>query len=263
MAGHFVGVVGVIYAVLVAFVVVTAWQARARAEDLMIQEQHSVDYLFHLDDAYPSEQATIIRYLLRDYAVNTYAEWNQMERGLPLCTDISESDIDCFQSSGAISKRANLLAHCVEELSVNLSSLKTWQRLRSNEVIYQQGMMAVQVILESRAERRLRYGERTLQSILWTAFFFGALLLAAMTYFVSGQRRFDQLVRTCALFGMVGMMSAIALVFDRPYSGKTHVDGSGWATMVAHFDRDLKEEGARYPGLPDRCRKETADDSPL
>jgi hypothetical protein len=44
--------VGVIYAVLVAFVVVTAWQTNDHAKDLTMQEQHEVDDMFHLYAAF-------------------------------------------------------------------------------------------------------------------------------------------------------------------------------------------------------------------
>jgi hypothetical protein len=62
IANHFIGVVGVIYAVLIGFLVVTAWAGRDHAIQLTIQEQRSVDDLFHLMTAYPGETATTIRW---------------------------------------------------------------------------------------------------------------------------------------------------------------------------------------------------------
>lgn len=258
IAPHFFAVVGVIYAVLVAFVVVTAWQVRARAEDLMIQEQHSVDYLFHLNEAVNSSRARHLQFLLRDYAVYTLAEWGQMQRGERICRDISESDIACFGSEGAVSKRANFLAHCITMLTVSLPTAQSHERMdfaaqQRNNALYTQSLRVLQVILESRAERRLRYNERTLQPILWTAFLLGALLLAGMTYFVLGQSFGGQCLRTCALFGMVGMMSAIAVVFDRPFAGTTHVEGSEWGQMVTHFNRDLSYASSAH--LLDNCEE--------
>ena len=204
IAPHFFAVVGVIYAVLVAFVVVTAWQVRARAEDLMIQEQHSVDYLFHLNEAVKSSRARDLQFFLRDYAVYTLAEWGQMQRGEQICRDISESDIACFGSEGAVSKRANLLVHCMTVLTVDIPTAQSYERVdlaaqQRNDALYTQSLRVLQVILESRGERRLRYNERTLQPILWTAFLLGALLLAGMTYFVRGQSFGGQSLRTCTL----------------------------------------------------------------
>ncbi|MBV9719259.1 MAG: hypothetical protein JOZ77_08060 [Candidatus Eremiobacteraeota bacterium] len=267
IAPHFFAVVGVIYAVLVAFVVVTAWQVRARAEELMIGEQHSVDYLFHLNGSLDVPNARQLQFLLRDYAVYTSAEWGQMQLGEPICRDISESDTTCFGAEGAVSRRANILAHCITELSLKLPAEHFYQNVapklaeQQQDVLYRQSLRLLQGILENRAERRLRYSERTLQPILWTAFLLGALLLAGMTYFVRGQSFGGQLLRTCALFGMVGMMTAIAVVFDRPFAGTTHVEGIAWAQMVTHFNEDLGFK--KSPHLLDACleRRELPIDS--
>ena len=256
-ASQFFGVVGVIYAVLVAFVVVTAWQARSYAEDLTIEEQHNVDYLFHLNEAYPSENARVIRALLRDYAVNTLAEWAQMEREEPLCRDVSESDILCLDYVGAVSRRANDLAHCVADLTIGLPS-STLDRVRHESEpapwayppLYQQDLSSLEGISENRQERRVRYNEHTLQPILWEAFLLGALLLSGMSYFVPGQSARGKLVRTCALFGMVGMMTAVALVFDRPLAGTTQINGSGWTRLIRHFNHDLAEDARKHGPIP-------------
>jgi predicted PurR-regulated permease PerM len=79
LASHFIGIVGVIYAVLVAFVVVTAWQTLDHAEDLTIQEQHNIDDLFHLDGAYPGREAENIRFMLTTYTAVMHDEWKEMQ----------------------------------------------------------------------------------------------------------------------------------------------------------------------------------------
>jgi hypothetical protein len=268
IASHFFAVVGVIYAVLVGFLVATAWQARAEAVDLTIAEQHNVDYLFHLNEAYPSKDARIIRYLLRDYAVDTFAEWAQMAREESLCRDVSESDIYCFDSVGAVSKRANLLAHCIGDLTMRLLSSpldadtkKTEQSPWQYRALYQEDLTALEGISETRQERRARYKERMLQPILWSAFLLGALFLSGVSYFVSGQKARDQLVRPCALFGMMGIMTAIALVSDRPLAGTTQVDGSGWTRLIRHFNHDLSDPKQKVvpPGyFQENCDSDSA-----
>jgi hypothetical protein len=68
-----------------------------------------------------------------------------------------------------------------------------------------------------------------------------------MTYFVRGQGHRAQLVRTTALFGMMGMMIALALIFDRPFVGSMQVTPDAWKTLVGHFDSDLTP--ARMGGI--------------
>jgi hypothetical protein len=253
IAFHFIGVVGVIYAVLVAFVVVTGWQSRDYAENLVIKEQHNIDDLFHLESAYPSHEARLVRFMLRDYATDTLAEWTQMRHGKDLCVDIADSSISCLGAEGAISKRANMLAHCIIDLTVRLPMTRHEQAMRQEPVIYQEIVRLTQSFSENREERRARYRARMVQPMLWWSFLLGALILLSMTYAVPGQYWVSQLIRTTALFAMIGMMVALAVAFDRPFEGHTQISGSTWGELVVHFDRDLGNEEAPYDYLPGEC----------
>ena len=148
LGGHFIGVVGVIYAVLVAFVVVTAWQANDHDKDLTMQEQHAVDDLFHLDYSFHNSEGHRIRLMLAGYAKVMTEEWGEMKRGDQLCLDTTES---CPPSSSKPSQAANQLAHCIAEATFDLLP-KTSQQ----QVVYEAGIQLVQRFSESREERRRR-----------------------------------------------------------------------------------------------------------
>jgi len=253
LAGHFVGVVGVIYAVLVAFVVVTAWQSRDHAQDITLQEQSNVNDLFHLYEAYHNSDALAVRFMLRDYSIFTWSEWTQMKSGQDLCPIESESNLACSLTQGAVSRRTNDLAHCIRMVAASLQP-STYQE----QVLYQEGLRIIQNLARDRGERRLRYRERTLKPILWLAFLLGALILVAMTYWVPEQESIGQLVRTTALFAMVGLMLALAFVFDRPFSGVLQIRGDAWTVIAQHFDHDLRDTQKPYDGqLPAQCTKDT------
>lgn len=249
IASHFVGVVGVIYAVLVAFVVVTAWQGRDHIQTLTLDEQHNVDDLFHLDDSFDPSDAKKLRLMLRYYTLYTQAQWYQMRDGRALCLDSAASSTDiCLQPEAVISARASELAHCIRE-----STFRVTPRSRQQEIAYQEGIEIVQRFSENRGERELRYTERTLQPILWLSFIVGALILVGMTYLVAGQDRRSQFVRTVALFSMMGMMIALALVFDRPFSGQRQISPDTWKAMLTHFDADLQRTGVQLRGASSGC----------
>jgi hypothetical protein len=248
MAGSFLGVVSVIYAVLVAFVVVTAWQGRDYAVSIAAQEQHNVDDLFHLAAADRAPNAEKLMVMLRYYAMYTQDEWYQMRREEELCYDTAEASRQCVRPEGAISNRANELAHCIREFTFALQPTNERERLS-----YDQEIRIAQALGENREERRLRYQERTLQPVLWLSFILGALILVGMSYCVGGQAHWSQLVRTCALFAMMGMMIALALVFDRPFTGTTQVSPTGWKALLAHFDADLAADKVPYVDLHRIC----------
>ncbi len=231
IAGHFIGVVGVIYAVLVAFVVVTAWQANDHDKDLAMQEQHTVDDLFHLDYAFHNSEGHGIRVMLAGYTNVMSEEWNEMRRGDQLCLDTTES---CPSSSSKPSQAANRLAHCIRDATFDLIPTISQQ-----QVVYEQGIQLVQRFSESREERRRRYQERALQGALWFAFFLGAVIFVLMTYFVEGQSRVLHAIRTSGFFAMIGMLVALAFIFDRPFVGANQVPGGEWRVLHAHFIQDM------------------------
>ena len=243
IAGHFIGVVGVIYAVLVAFVVVTAWQTNDHAKDLTMQEQHEVDDLFHLDAAFHNLDGDRIRLMLANYSEVMSDEWQEMKRGDQLCLDTSAT---CPPSSSKPSQQTNRLAHCIREATFDLVP-----QTRQQQVVYEEGIRLVQSFSENREERRRRYQERALQGALWFSFILGATILVFMTYFVEGQSRVLHGIRTSGFFAMIGMLVALAFIFDRPFVGASQVSGGEWNVLQTHFAQDL-----RAPTTSDRIAAE-------
>lgn len=242
IAGHFFGVVGVIYAVLVAFVVVTAWQSHRRAEDLTLDEQRSVGDLFQIDGHYHGNypQAKTSRSVLARYAGDMNDEWGKMKKGAPLCGEYSKPFVRC-----AMDERPERATDgCGYDILQLTFGIRPNKGAADDAILYHEGIDLARTISEEKREVRIHYRERTLPGIIWTAFLLGALILAAMTYCVSGQNRRSQAVRTASFFGMIGMMVALALVFDHPFMGRMQVDGSEWGTMYDQYREELDDNGA-------------------
>jgi uncharacterized membrane protein YraQ (UPF0718 family) len=253
IASHFVGVVGLIYGILIGLVVVTAWQERDDGARLTLAEQHSVDDLFHVMLAFRGQPATNIRWLLLNYTTIMGGEWVAMRAGEPLCLDITQDASTCpahvVDANGnttvyAVSQVANNDTECVRDNLAKFAPASLQQL-----ALYQEALRLSADLSENRVERHRRYARSTLQGILWGSFFLGALILAAMTYFVAGQDRRSQLVRTTALFAMVGMMWALAFVFDHPFMGSLQISGQNWQTMAEHFSRDLGDPETAPPSV--------------
>ena len=82
VAGPLLGAVGVIYAVLLAFVVVIAWQAFNTAEATAQQEVSAASDLYRLTKTYKGPEATELRAELQHYAELMKAdEWPAMRTG--------------------------------------------------------------------------------------------------------------------------------------------------------------------------------------
>jgi|GEM_PF-3157476 len=242
ISGHFLGVVGVIYAVLIAFVVITAWQEFDHTEELSMQEQHNVSDLFHLLKPFAERPAALVRGLLVGYTTTMHDEWNQMQLAEQLCLDKSQDyGTECRSTNGKrpASYCSNMLAHLIEENVIALAP-----KTRQQQVIYEKSIDLTEKFSENREHRRHHYQEHPLEPILWFSFVFGGLILVGATYFVSGQDWRSQLVRTCALCATIGMMWALALAFDYPFAGVMRISGDEWDTLTTHFKSDIVRQPA-------------------
>ena len=269
IGGHFLGVVGVIYAVVVAFVVVTAWQQFDHTEEIALQEQRDVNVLFQLAGAYregrnlhelvDTRRAVLhIRALLRDYAVNMVREWNQMQRGEELCfaNVSSENPPVCRRSDGANSS-SNTTNYRIQEIGDNIDFLQP--KTRRDAAIYEQSIVLFADLLQARDHRRHHY-EETLPPILWGSFVIGAMIIIVLIYLLGKPDSKEQLVRTSTLCAMIGIMMALAFVFDHPFKGSMGIDASGWCKIIRHFDFEMGSGERRIEGcyVDDRSRREVA-----
>lgn len=264
--GHFFGVIGVLYAVVLAFVVVTAWQQRDHVEEVVMQEQDDVRDLLLLVDQYepftkhPTGRSSRLPLLdahkaLVAYAAGMAKEWEQMRYG-SACSDYTAgaeargcfdeqvatagstlSGLTSSSTSNLTSPSAsNLVARpgssqnnlAVHRIASAIFSLQPANGAQTN--IHREAIHDIELLLENRDHRR-RHAEEHLQFTLWLALFIGGLVTLSVGYF----RQFDeraQLVRTLSLSAMIGMMFAIGLIYDHPFNGPDGIESTQWEEIA-------------------------------
>jgi hypothetical protein len=132
--GPLIGAISVIYAVLLAFVVIVAWQRYDQAEEVAMQEQNDVRSLFSVLNAYPDAVAArdhdYARLNEADFDIIGYArqvvlEWGEMNRGKPVCLN---TQFDVYHVSASTSDVA-----CGLDVSEVASESTTFGALLRNE----------------------------------------------------------------------------------------------------------------------------------
>src|ERR687896_1362547 len=88
VAGFIYAALGVIYAVLLALVVIAVWEEYRAARETVEQEANAAADIFWLADRLPEPRGTHLQELLRSYAQEVvHREWPLMEQGqTPLMT---------------------------------------------------------------------------------------------------------------------------------------------------------------------------------
>jgi hypothetical protein len=218
IAGHFLGVIGVLYAVVIAFVVATGWQESDHVAELSVQEERDVTALHQTLGAYSAPWREHERVKRRNdaldrvesYALDLPDEWKEMQNDRDLCFDESGICDGKRSASGNISRVSHELAVAIDYLPVEtLADL----------AIRGQASEQVMDLIGVRDHRRHHYSERGLDPSLGWAFLFGAFLLVALSYTIVNPDPRTRQIRTCALCAMIFLMIGLALIFENPFTG--------------------------------------------
>jgi hypothetical protein len=218
VAGFLFSAVGVLYAVVLGFVVVVVWQKYDATVANVESEVNAVGDLYHVVDAYPPAARDAIRADLREYAdIVARSEWPAMERGEPL-SDLGSQKLDDA-------------AYTIETFSpANFKEFAAQQAAIGGE----------QRIFDTRRSRLIQ-AEPAVPSVLWFALIAGALSMIAFCFIFGVEDRPAQLVMTAILVGLIGILFVVIDEFATPFSGSVRISNDGWL----YLQQRLPEIGRR------------------
>jgi hypothetical protein len=210
VAGFKFAVIGVFYAVLLAFVVVAVWEDFRQTEAAVRDEAKAAVDLHRITLALPADSGAEIRKHLVAYTkdVRDY-EWPTMAVGEP-------SNIVITNLAG--------LSRAV--FSVNPS---TWQEL----ALYQDALRLLARMTDNRNER-LDSADGSVPGILWFVLIVGALITLGYPAFFGSTNVVAQVLMTAALAVLVAIAMLVGLAFDYPFTGAVQVSS-------APFDQALRQ----------------------
>ncbi len=208
VAGFLLSVVGVMYAVVLGFVVVIVWQRYTATQGYVQDEAAAVSNVYRLAAAFPLPQRTVIRNDLRAYIDDVVRnEWPVMQRGEARgASGLLEQvayDVDVFHPGNAGEADAHVVA-----------------------------MTQLQDLFEARRHRFAQV-QPSVPPILWFALISVGLVTLGFTYFFGTENRGAQLLMTGALAGIIAVLFIVILEFDAPFRGSVAVQSGGW-TNLAH-----------------------------
>jgi fumarate reductase subunit D len=212
VAGFIYAVVGIMYAVLLAFVVIVVWQNYERAKDTVESEANELAGIYFLADRLPDPERTHIQGLTRSYArIVVEEEWPLMERG--------ES-----------SARATAV---LRDLRLSLQNIDA--DTSAGLVLYDQALTRMHELSDA---RRLRLLETTegLPGILWVVLVGGGVITVCFTYLFGLKNNVAHLLMVAALTLLVcGILFTIGTL-DYPFSGVSKLQPNAFEEVLRSFD---------------------------
>lgn len=223
VAGFIVAVVGVLYAVLLAFMTVVVWEHFSQAEERAAEEVNAATDIWrfaaHID---APDRVRIVTHL-RGYAdAVAYDEWPKMRHG----------------ESSAIAQRfiVHVLADAADLHVATMRDANLQNRLLDR----------VQVMADLR-RHRISDNRSGVPAVLWAALVLGACVVFGFIYLFGLPNFRVQLMMTAAAAMLIGISFSVVIALDYPFRGDVSVSPERWVQLhelIAH--RGLGGE----PGIP-------------
>lgn len=221
--GFTVSIVAVIYAVVLAFIVIVVWEDFGRAEEGVRQEISVATSLYA--DSLVFQGRAHIGQDLSEYAASVACdEWPAMQTG----------------------REGESTAQRIAQLVRDVTAVQP--RDEREKIAYGDALSLAHQQISLRSERLLR-NERGLQPVLWWALLLGAAITIAFTYLLGAENFRLQLVATALLSLLIGLMFALIIALNYPFRGAVHVSVQPWAGFYHTLTGNSPVCKARHAGL--------------
>jgi len=211
--GIYFSIVGTIYAIFVAFLVVVAWDNLGDAEKVVEQERATVLSLYRDVGGLAAPVTNALRPQIREYAQMVVdREWDQMANGEQ--SDAADAALDrvwaTFLDYEPVSAREQA---SYREALTELNELGKLRKLR---------------ILSSAA---------SIPGVFWFLLLFGGIVTLGFAFFLGMPNLRVQLLMTGVLTAIVMSALFLIVILDRPFTGDVRVDPDSFVGALQQMDR--------------------------
>jgi Protein of unknown function (DUF4239) len=219
VAGFIYAALGVIYAVLLALVVISVWEEYQAASETVEQEANALAEIAWLAHRLPEPEGTHIQELARSYAEEVvHKEYPLMEQGqAPLMT----------QTQGTPSGWT-----LIDEIRANLQDFEP--QTLAEEQLYAEGLDQVQRLADAR-RMRLVAAEEGIPGVLWAVLIFGGVAAIGFTYLFGLANTWAHRLMVVTLAAVIGLVLFTIGVLEHPFSGGARIGTGAFELVLERF----------------------------
>jgi len=224
-AGALYSMVGVLYTVLLAFVVVLVWEDFTEAGEASHQEATRIGNLMRDSYGLPAEAGDPLRHHLLAYTRAVIEnEWEALGHGHP----------------------DPVATAAYEEVWRVVYSFEP--RTPSEEIFYGE---IVERMNELSTERRLRLlaGQSQLPGVFWILLIGGAVITMAFSLLFWIESAIQQGLVIGALAGLMGFVLFVVVAMDHPFTGDLRVEPDAFQQVLDTFASRVRADGHEGPPL--------------
>lgn len=216
VAGFLVAVVGVLYSVVLGFLVGTVWTGFANAQQTADAEAGAVADAFNYAGRLQAPQRIVLQRLIAQYAVEVRDhEWKYARLGRDdpranrlLAAAVTYTTAFTPRAARGDSGRLLIESSIQSQLLGSLRNLGDARRLRIVQ-----------------AQSRLPNG-------MLEALILGGLMVIAFVFFFGMRSFVRQMAITALVSGSIGLFFGLVLELSTPYSGAMHISSDAWTFII-------------------------------
>jgi len=190
---------GLLYGVVVAFVVFVTWSGYDEAtKNLQLEANEAID-IFHSAKAFPEPVSKTIQQGLMNYIASVYND--ELKR-------MAVGEVSLHSRSS------------LRDLIILFNNMD--QTSAPNRELYAESLRCLNALAEY---RRLRVfaGNNTIPSVIWLVLLIGGLITVAYTYFLGVKNIRAQYLMTTALTVTITLILVLIYILDHPFTGRSSV----------------------------------------
>ena len=220
VAGFIYAALGVIYAVLLALVVIAVWEEYEAASVTVEQEANAAADIFWLADRLPEPRGSHVQELVRSYAEEVVEhEWPLMEQGkTPLMT----------QQRGTPAGWT-----IIDDIRQNIQNFEP--RTKGEEQLYAEGLDQVDALADAR-RMRLIAAEQGVPGVLWSVLIFGGIVVVSFTYLFGLENTWAHRLMVGTLAAVIGLVLFTVGAMEHPFSGGARIGTGAIELILERFE---------------------------
>jgi hypothetical protein len=217
VAGFLYAVIGVVYAVLLALLVIAVWQQYEKANETVESEANGVAEVAWLAHRLPEPEHHQLQEDARSYAQEVVdQEWPQMEQGLG-------GGVQSFPEGWNL----------IDDMRATLQDFEP--STEAEQELYAEGLDRISRFGDA---RRMRFvaAEEGIPGILWAVLVFGAVVTVGFTYLFGMRNTWAHRLMVMSLTAVIALVLFTVWVMEHPFSGGAHLEPEAFELILERFE---------------------------
>ena len=220
VAGFIYAALGVIYAVLLALVVIAVWEEYQSAGETVEQEANATAEIFWLGNRLPEPEGAHVQELARSYAEEVvHKEWPLMERG----------EQPPLEQEGGVPSGWTI----IDDIRANLQDFEPHSQAEAQ--LYAKGLDQVEALNDAR-RMRLVAAQEGVPRVLWSVLIFGGVAAVGFTYLFGLESTWAHRLMVVTLAAVIGLVLFTIGAMQHPFSGGARIGTEAFELILERFE---------------------------